>query len=191
MREQMEQIIKTRWLFVTHIILYLCMTMINAAALLDSKNQVLGQYRVHAIVFTCVFLVMFLVEVVAYIGVRRILQNSVIEFWYRIIQITIFCIAHFMTPIEIGSGIIMLAIVVSFVELVFFFQPDDTGRRIMTYICMAIVLEVLAVWFVLASETFYEGVNLFISTSLLFVVMLALSETIIRVYYHFMRKLFA
>nr|MBP3599307.1 diguanylate cyclase [Eubacterium sp.] len=191
MREHMEQIVKTKWLFGMHIVLYLFLALINIAALTNVTNEALQQYRVQAIVFSLVFLMMIGLEVLVYVGTKRFQNYAKSEFWYRLTQILICCLFYFMTPVEIGSGIIMLTIVICFVELVFFFQPDDTGRRVMTYVCLAVAMEVLTVWFVLKSETFYEGINLFISTGLLLLTMIALSEVIIRIYYYFMKKVFA
>ncbi len=191
MREHIEQIIKTKWLFLMHIMLYVVFVGINVLCFFCRDTDDTGINHVKAAIFSIVFLGMLLVEVVTYIGTKRLFQYTMGEFWYRVFELIVFFVFYLSASGEIGSGAPMIAILLCYIELVFFFQPDDSGRRVMTYICMAIFLEVVTFWNMLHNEEFYEGFHLLISTNLLLVGMIALSETIIRIYYYFMHKLFA
>lgn len=189
MREYIGQMLKTKWLFLMHMIIYAVLVLSNVLTLLGGSSELTGNLSANRIRFVIFFLGMMAIEVATFLGARNKLQYTKGEFYYRIFQTGILFAFYLLMRDGIGSGLTILAILLFYAELTFFFQPDDRGRRIMMYTCMVIAAEAVTFWYMLHITGVYEGMHLLLTVNLLLFGMLALGEGFFHIYDYFVQKL--
>lgn len=189
MREYTGQIIKTKWLFLMHMIIYAVLVLSNALILLGGSSELTGDFSANRIRFVILFLSMMVVEAATFLGARNKLKYTKGEFFYRVFQTGILFVFYLMLRDGVGSGLIILAILLFYAELIFFFQPDDRGRRIMMYTCIVIATEVVTFWYMLHITGIYEGLHILLTVNLLLFGMLVFGEAFFHTYDYFVQKL--
>lgn len=191
MNEHIDKILNDKLVYGIHVAVYAIFTLLNMETLLDSEVRELGYPLPAAIVFTALFVLMFLLETVSYRAENSFLKRSPAGFVYRVIQILIIMVYYFLVPVQIGSGACLVAMILFHVELVFYISFEERHNRIFMYVIFGVVFEAFSLWQVVTGSSVYRGINFIVNANVVILSIVILCELMIRTYSHFIRLLFA
>lgn len=191
MNEHIKKILDNKFVYYIHIAVYAVFTLLNIETILDPAVRDMGYPLSAAIVFTCLFFVMFVLESISRHSASKFLETNPVAFFYRVIQILLVTVFYFMIPMRIAAGACLVAVILFSVELLFHFQFDELVRRIFMYVIFAFVYEVVTVWQIFRCHAIYEGIDLIVSANVVIFSIVVICELIARTYTHFIKLLFA
>lgn len=191
MNEHIKKILDHKLIYYIHIAVYVVFTLLNIETILDPAVWEMGYPLPAAIVFTCLFIIMCVLESISYYSVGKFLETNPAAFLYRASQILIVTVFYFVAPMQVGAGACLVVIILFCVEFLFCFQFDELVRRIIMYAIFTFVFGVVTMWQIFHSHAVYEGINLIVSANVVIFSVVAICELIAKTYTYFIKLLFA
>lgn len=191
MNEHIKKILDNKVVYYVHSVLYMIFTMLNLETIFDPEVRKMAYPLQAAVVFTVLFIAMFLLETISYYSSRKLFQKEAVGAGYRISQALTVTVFYFLVPAELGAGASLVAIILFAVEASFYYPFHESSRRVLVYIVFGIMLEAAAVWKILRCEAVYQGINLIVSVTVVIFSAVILCELVIKTYLYFVRLLFA
>lgn len=191
MNEHIEKILNDKLVYYIHVAVYVFFTLLNVGTILDNDVRRLGYPLLAAILFTVLFVAMFLIETASFHSKNHFLKKNPAAFIYRVFQILLMLVFYFLMPAAIGSGACLVALILFNVELIFYISFEETYNRIFMYVIFGVLFEALSLWQVVTGGIVYRGIDFIVSANVAILAIVILSELIVRTYSHFMQLVFA
>lgn len=191
MNEHIKKILDHKLIYYIHMVIYVIFILVNVETVFDPEVKKLGYPLPAAVVFTVLFAIMFISETISYYSSCDLFEKGVAGACFRMAQILGVTVFYFMVPVELGAGASLVAIVLFAAETAFYYPFYGRLNRVLIYIVFGIALEIVAIWKVLYCDAVYQGINLIVSTTVVFFSAVILCELVIKTYLYFVRLLFA
>ncbi len=191
MNEHVKKILDSRLIYYIHIVVYIIFTMLNVATIFDPKMRKMGYPLPAAIIFTSLFILMFILESVSWRSKKPFLERKIPGFIYHVLQILIMIVFSFILPEQIGAGPCLIALILFSVEFIFEFQFDELPKRVLMYILFGVPFEAAVAVQMIHSKTAFDAIFMIVPTNLAVLTVILICELIARTYNYFIRLLFA